>query len=49
MVSGGVVELWGWVDSEDERKALMTAVGELDGVQEIVDHLGSVAPYLRSG
>jgi len=49
MVSGGVVELWDWVDSEDERKALMTAVGELDGVQEIVDHLGSVAPYLRSG
>ncbi len=49
MVSDGVVELWGWVDSEDERKALMTAVGELDGVQEIVDHLGSVAPYLRSG
>ena len=49
MVSGGVVELWGWVDSEDERKALMTAVGELDGVQEVVYHLGSVAPYLRSG
>ncbi len=49
MVSDGVVELWGWVDSEDERKALMTAVGELDGVKEIVDHLGSVAPYLRSG
>ena len=49
MVSDGVVELWGWVDSKHERKALMTAVGELDGVQEIVDHLGSVAPYLRSG
>ncbi len=49
MVAGGAVELWGWVDSEDERKALMTAVGELDGVKEIVDHLGSVAPYLRSG
>ena len=49
MVSGGVVELWGWVDTKDERIALMTAVGELDGVQEVVDHLGSVAPYLRSG
>ncbi len=49
MVSDGVVELWGWVDSEDERKALLTAVGELDGVTEVVDHLGSVAPYLRSG
>ena len=49
LVADGVVELWGWVDSEDERKALMIAVGELDGVKEIVDHLGSVAPYLRSG
>ncbi len=49
LVADGVVDLWGWVDSEDERKALMTAVGEVDGVKEIVDHLGSVAPYLRSG
>ena len=49
LVADGVVELWGWVDSEDERKALMTAVGEMDGVKEIVDHLGSVPPYMRSG
>ncbi len=49
LVADGAVELWGWVDSEDERKALMIAVGELDGVKDIVDHLGSVAPYLRSG
>ena len=49
LVADGVAELWGWVDSEDERKALLTAVGELDGVKEVVDHLGSVAPYLRSG
>ncbi len=38
-----------WVDSEVERKAVLIAVGELDGVKETVDHLGSVAPYLRSG
>ena len=49
LVADGVAELWGWVDSEDERKALLTAVGEMDGVKEIVDHLGSVAPYLRGG
>ncbi len=49
LVADGVAELWGWVDSEDERKALLTAVSELDGVKEVVDHLGSVAPYLRSG
>lgn len=49
LVADGVVELWGWVDSEDERKALMTAVGEIDGVEQVVDHLGSVPPYMRSG
>jgi CBS domain-containing protein len=49
LASEGVVELWGWVDSEDERKALMTAVGEIDGVKEVIDHLGSVPPYMRSG
>ena len=49
LVTDGMAELWGWVDSEAERKALMVAVGELDGVKEVVDHLGSVAPYLRSG
>ncbi len=47
MVSGDMVELWGWVDSEDERKALMTAVAEIAGVKEIVDHLGAVAPSMR--
>ena len=49
LVADGAVELWGWVDSEDERKALMIAVGEMDGVKRVVDHLGSVPPYLRSG
>ncbi len=49
LVADGAVELWGWVDSEDERKALMIAVGEMDGVKQVVDHLGSVPPYLRSG
>lgn len=49
IVSAGAVELWGWVDSEDERKALLIAVGEMDGVTQVVDHLGSVPPYMRSG
>ncbi len=47
IVADGVTELWGWVDSEDERKALLTAVGEIDGVKKVVDHLGSVPPYIR--
>jgi len=49
LVADGTVELWGWVDSEDERKALMIAVREMDGVKGVIDHLGSVPPYLRSG
>jgi CBS domain-containing protein len=47
LVADGVVDLWGWVDSKDERQALMIAVGEIDGVNEVVDHLGSVAPSMR--
>jgi CBS domain-containing protein len=47
MVSEGTVELWGWVDSDDERKALMIAVGEIDGVSEVIDHLGSVPAAMR--
>jgi predicted transcriptional regulator len=47
MVADGVVELWGWVDSEDERKALMIAVQEIPGVRAVNDHLGSLPPYAR--
>ncbi len=47
MVSGGVVELWGWVDSEDERKALLIAVEDIAGVREVNDHLGSLRPSMR--
>jgi CBS domain-containing protein len=47
LVSDGVVELWGWVDSEDERKALRLAVEEVAGVKAVQDHLGSLPPYLR--
>ncbi|NIR61759.1 MAG: CBS domain-containing protein [Gammaproteobacteria bacterium] len=46
IVNEGVVELWGWVDSRDERKALMAAVEGIEGVKKVNDHLGSVAPYL---
>ncbi len=42
-----MVEPWGWVDSEDERKALMTAVEEIAGVREGNDRLGSLAPSMR--
>jgi CBS domain-containing protein len=47
MVSDGVVELWGWVDSEDERKALMAAVEDIPGVEAVNDHLGSLPSSMR--
>ncbi len=42
-----MVEPWGRVDSEDERKTLMTAVAEIPGVREVNDRLGSLPPSLR--
>ena len=47
MVADGVVELWGWVDSEAERKALLLAVEEIAGVRAVNDHLGSLPPSMR--
>jgi len=47
MVNDGVVEVWGWVESDDERRALLLAAEEVPGVKQVVDHLGSVPPYLH--
>ncbi len=46
MVADGVVDLWGWVETESERKALLIAIGEIEGVKEVIDHLGILPPYL---
>jgi CBS domain-containing protein len=48
IVTEGVVELWGWVDSKAERKAMLIAVEEIDGVKRVEDHLGTVAPWMRN-
>lgn len=42
IVTDGVVELWGWVETDAERKAMLVAAQEIDGVQKVIDHLGSV-------
>ncbi|MBT3788234.1 MAG: CBS domain-containing protein [Alphaproteobacteria bacterium] len=47
IVTSGAVELWGWVNSEDERKALMIAVETVEGVTSVEDHLGMVAPWVQ--
>ncbi len=49
IVTGGVVELWGYVDSEAEREALVVVAENVDGVKKVVDHLIMVPPYLREG
>ena len=44
IVSDGVVELWGWVETEAERRAMLVAAQEIAGVQGVIDHLGAVPP-----
>ena len=46
IVSDGVVELWGWVESEEERKAFRIAAETVPGVRAVEDHLGSVPPWV---
>ncbi len=46
VVSDGVVELWGWVESDQERKALLIAAESVPGVRSVEDRLGSVAPWV---
>ena len=44
IVTNGVVELWGWVETTAERKAMLLAAQEVSGVQKVVDHLGAIPP-----
>ncbi len=46
IVEDGAVELWGWVNSEEEREALLLAAKEVEGVREVRDHFGRVSPWL---
>ncbi len=46
LVDNGVVELWGWVDSPEERQALKVAAENVTGVKEVRDRLGSVPPWV---
>ena len=39
-VKGGVVELWGVVNSEEQRRALHVLVESVDGVARVEDHVG---------
>ncbi|MBL4719621.1 MAG: CBS domain-containing protein [Alphaproteobacteria bacterium] len=48
IVENRIVQLWGFVDSEAERQAMIVATESVEGVGGIEDHLGYVAPYLRA-
>jgi CBS domain-containing protein len=46
IVTDGVVELWGWVESDEERRAFKITAENVPGVRSVEDHLGSVAPWV---
>ena len=46
IVDDGVVELWGWVETEPEREALLLAAREVEGVKEVRDHFGKISPWV---
>lgn len=46
-VNDRMVELWGVVESEEERAALRVAVEAIPGVRGVKDHLGWIQPWLR--
>jgi CBS domain-containing protein len=43
-VEGGVVQLWGTVESAAQREAILVAVREVDGVKDVQAHLGRSLP-----
>ncbi len=47
IVDGGIVQLWGWVGSKAERRAIVLAAEQYPGVKGVEDHLGSLPAYLR--
>jgi CBS domain-containing protein len=46
IVTNGVVQLWGFVESVEERNAIKVAVSNVPGVLSVDDHLGTVQPWL---
>jgi CBS domain-containing protein len=45
-VTNGVVELWGLVESEEERLAIRVATESVPGVVAVKDNLGRIRPWL---
>jgi CBS domain-containing protein len=45
-VTDGVVELWGLVESEEVRRAILVAAENVPGVRAVKDNLGRIRPWL---
>jgi CBS domain-containing protein len=45
VVKEGVVHLWGTVNSEEERRAILVSAERVSGVKGIEDHLGYPVPF----
>lgn len=48
MVSGGVVELWGLIDTTEQKRAARTAVEATPGVERLEDHLTVKTGQMRA-
>lgn len=46
IVTDGVVHLWGFVDSSDQRRALRVLAESVEGVKGVEDHLGTAPGYI---
>jgi osmotically-inducible protein OsmY len=44
-VSGGIVDLWGTISDEQERRAIAVIAENTPGVKKVNDHLVYVEPY----
>ncbi len=40
VIENGVVHLWGMIQSEEERKAMIVAAENIPGVKQVIDHMG---------
>ena len=49
IVHNGVVELWGYVDFQDEKDALRVAAELTPGVRSVVDHIAIVSNKMHVG
>jgi CBS domain-containing protein len=46
IVTDGVVHLWGFAGSKEERRALLVAAGNVPGVRGVEDHMSAIPPTL---